>query len=365
MKLALIADWLTTMGGAEHVIADICRVWPNAPLYTTVSNPKKLGPLAEKEIHTTSLQRWYKLLKHHQLLLPWMPAAIEKIDLTGYDVILSSSHAVAKGIVPPATAVHICYCHTPMRYAWEMEDDYLADYRVPRVCWKIVREQLRKLRRWDLTTAQRVDLFIANSCTVQERIERTYNRESIVLHPPVSDHYYDHPLADPQSSNEYFLALGRLIPYKRFDLLIEAANAYGFHLKIAGKGQEEARLKAIAGPTVEFLGFVPDEELPDLYAQASAFLFPQFEDAGVVPVEAQACGTPVIAYGKGGALDTVKEGISGVFFAEQTVEALGEAINRFRQITFDQEAIRHHATQFSSARFREAIEGIVRERARG
>lgn len=363
MKIALIADWLTTMGGAEHVIADFCRVWPEAPLYTTVCNEKKMKMFAERNIHVTGLQKWYKLLQHHQLLLPWMPGAIEKIDLTGYDVILSSSHAVAKGIVTPAGAKHVCYCHTPMRYAWEMEDDYLSDYHVPRLLWPRIRRQLKRLRRWDLTTAQRVDQFIANSRTVQERIQRVYNRDSIVLQPPASDHFYDTPIQ--QAPGAYFLALGRLIPYKRFDLLIEAANKYQFPLKIAGKGQEETRLRAMAGPTVEFLGFVSDEELPALYAGAKAFLFPQFEDAGVVPIEAQACGTPVIAYGKGGALDTVQDGVSGLFFEEQSVESLGDAIQRFNQQTFDAESIREWARQFSSSRFREAIAQIVIKESEG
>jgi len=358
MKLALVADWLPTFAGAEHVIAECCALWPDAPLHTTIARHGKLGPLDKQKICTTPLQKWYSLLGNHKIFLPWMPRALENIDLSAYDVIISSSHAVGKGIVPPPSAVHICYCHTPMRYAWEMEDLYLLDFGIPRRLRKKVKQFLKRIRRWDLTTAKRVDVFIANSTTTQERIKRIYDRDSIVIHPPVSERFFA-TQSDASSSAPYFLAIGRLVPYKKFDLLIEAANAEGFPLKIAGTGDDFARLKAMAGPTVEMLGYIEDDDLPALYANADALLFPQFEDAGVVPLEAQACGTPVIAYGLGGVLDTVQDGRTGVFFSEQTVESLLDAIKKFESMRFDSEATAQHAKQFSSANFKERLQDVV------
>lgn len=361
MNVALVADWLAVFGGAEHAIAEFVNIWPQAPLFTTVANPQKLGPLKHANIKTGRLQPWYRLVRRHQVLLPWMPRAIEDIDLRGFDVVLSSSHAVAKGVIPPPGATHVCYCHTPMRYAWEMEETYLQDFHVPRLLRARVKRELAALRRWDLTTAKRVDAFIANSRETQRRIERIYARESVVIPPPVSDRFFEGALI-PRDKRDAFLAVGRLVPYKRFDLLIEAANDLRFPLVIAGQGQEETRLRKMAGPTVRFLGFVADEDLPSLYASASALLFPQYEDAGIVPLEAQACGTPVIAYGAGGALDSVADGKTGVFFGEQSVASIGDALKRFSSITFDPSSIREHARQFSAGRFREKIKEAVLER---
>ncbi|MDD5074804.1 MAG: glycosyltransferase, partial [Candidatus Peribacteraceae bacterium] len=305
MNVALIADWLPTYGGAEHVIAELKMLWPQAPIFTTVARHGRLGPLDRTDIRTSGLQKLYRILRRHELLLPWMPRAVERMDLRGFDVIVSSSHAVAKGVIPPSTAVHICYCHTPMRYAWEMEDEYLRDFRVPKILRRTAKQFLKSIRRWDLTTSKRVDVFIANSSTTQERITRTYGRESTVIRPPVGDSFFSHPLLSHEQK-KYFLAIGRLVPYKRFDLLIETANRLALPLKIAGTGHDESRLRKLAGPTVEVLGYVPDDRLPSLYARAKAVLFPQVEDAGVVPLEAQACGTPVIALGIGGVRDTVQ-----------------------------------------------------------
>ena len=245
-----------------------------------------------------------------------------------------------------------------MRYGWEMEERYLEDYRVPRFFRSIIRKQLKQLRRWDLTTSKRVDVFVANSSTTQERIKRIYSRDSIVLPPPVSDELLS-TLLPQNPTRSYFLAVGRLVPYKRFDLLIETANALKLPLKIAGSGQDITRLKKMAGPTVEILGFVSEEELSALYADAKALLFPQLEDAGVVPLESLACGTPIVAFGHGGVRDTVTEGETGVFFQEQTVESLRGALERFGQMQFDAQKLREHAEQFSGARFRKRIEEIV------
>ena len=367
MRLAIVADWLPTFGGAEHVIAELHALWNDAPIYTTIAHHSSLGPLRNATIHTTPLQKWYKLTKRHEILLPWMPRAIENIDLRGIDVVLSSSHAIGKGVVPPSSAKHICYCHTPMRYAWEMEKEYLEQFRIPKRFRKHVSAKLRDLRRWDLTTAKRVDRFIANSRAVADRIKNIYDRESVVVHPPVGEKYFERSnlrqgygrQAAVSGQRSAFLAVGRLVPYKRFDLLIEGANKLGFSLKIVGSGTEEERLKKLAGPTVEMLGRVSDEELIALYSSSRALLFPQHEDAGIVPLEAQACGTPVIAYGKGGVLDTVKDGVTGVYFNEQSIASLSDAITRFEQMQLDPAEIRAHAEQFSSQRFQEEISTIV------
>ena len=361
-KIAIVADWLPTFGGAEHVIAEFCRLWPHAPLFTTIANPKRLGPIAQADLRVSRLQCLYRLLGTHEWLLPLMPKAMERVDLSDYDVILSSSHAIAKGIVPPSTARHVCYCHTPMRYAWSMESDYLARSRIPKILHKHIRSMLTRLRRWDLTTAKRVDQFIANSTEVAGRIREIYNRDSIVIPPPVDSRFFNEPIVDnPGTRNQYLLAIGRLIPYKRFDLLIELANKRGLPLKIAGTGSQEAHLKRMAGPTVEFLGFVPDNSLPTLYSHAKALFFPQHEDAGIVALEAQACGTPVIALKKGGALDAIQENTTGVFFEEQILRSLEEAIDRFETINFDPKKIREHARQFSAERFQEAIQNVIEQ----
>lgn len=359
MRLAIVADWLVTFGGAEHVLAALHELFPDAPLFTTVARTQSLGPLQGADIRTTWLQSLYRFTRQHQILLPWMPRAIEGIDLGKFDVVVSSSHAIAKGVIPPSHALHLCYCHTPMRYAWEMEEEYLRDFRVPRLLRPIVKRELMRLRRWDLTTAKRVDVFLANSTATSDRIRNTYGRNSIIIPPPVSPAFFDTPLTAATST--YFLAIGRMVPYKRFDLLIEVANALRLPLKIAGTGQDAARLRRLAGPTVEFLGFVPEADLPALYSGAKALLFPQEEDAGIVPLEAEASGTPVIAYRAGGAIDSVREGETGIFFNSQSAESVIDALRRFETHTWNPEAIRRFALSFRTDHFQSRIrEEIVR-----
>jgi glycosyltransferase involved in cell wall biosynthesis len=356
MKIAITTDWLVTMGGAERVIEQMLEVWPEAELFTTVCKQSEFP-----QAHTTFLQHQYNIIGSHRPLIFQMPRAVESWDLSNFDVILSSSHAVAKGCIPPSSAMHICYCHTPMRWAWEMEEQYLKDFKVPALLRPIVKRKMDKLRRWDLTTAKRVDLFIANSRTVQERIKRIYGRDSVVLHPPVDDRFFRNEELRIKNEESYYLTVGRLVPYKRFDIPIEAANRMGFNLKVVGEGPEEKRLKKLAGPTVEMLGRVSEDKLLELYAGAKGFIFPTFEDAGIVPLESQACGTPVIAYGKGGALDTVIDGKTGIFFKEQNADSLLDAINKFESIEFDPKALQEHATKFSSSNFRKKLEAIVTE----
>ncbi len=358
MHIAIIADWLVTYGGAEHTIAAFREIWPESALFTTVTHKESLGPLSKSNIRPTWLQKIYSAIGHHQILLPLMPGALETLDLDAFDVILSSSHAVAKGIVPPPHAVHICYCHTPMRYAWEMEEEYLRDFRIPRFLQRVIRAQLRRLRRWDISTSKRVDIFIANSTETQRRIREIYGRESVVIPPPVDDRFFATPLV-PAHKRRAYLAVGRLVPYKKFDLLIETANKLRLPLMIAGKGQEEQRLRSLAGPTIQFLGYIADNDLPHVYAHAKAFLFPPYEDAGIVPLEAQACGTPVIALGKGGALDTVLEEKTGLFFKDQNTDSLCEALQKFETLSFDPEYIRKHAEKFSLEIFKEKMKETV------
>ena len=360
MRIAIIADWLTVFGGAERVVAELHALFPEAPIFTIVANRKKIAALADADLRTSSLQKYYRLFPVHQLFISMMPRVVEQFDLTHFDVIISSSHAVAKGIVPPSDAVHICYCHTPMRYAWEMEKEYLDDFHVPHFLRKTIKKKLRELRRWDMTTAKRVDVFVANSKETQERIRKIYGRESTVLPPPVHDRFFDILLDANRSS---FLAVGRLVPYKRFDLLIALANNLHLPLTIVGTGQEERRLKALAGDTITFRGRVEDAELPELYRTAKAVFFAPHEDAGIVPMEAQACGAPVIAFGKGGALDTIKDSETGIFFEEQTLESVEKTFQRFSTMHFDEQKIREHAKQFSAERFRKKLNEIVLSRS--
>ena len=360
MKIAIVTDWLTVFGGAEHAIVEMHHEWPHAPLFTSVANTSRLGPLSHADIRTTRLQKLYTLVRHHQVLLPFLPRAIEELDLREFDVIVSSSHAVGKGLIPPSRAVHVCYCHTPMRYAWEMEENYLADFGVPKFLRGHAKKLLKKIRRWDLSTAKRVDQFIANSHETARRIKEIYGRESTVILPPVSDEFLQAPLIG-REGRRGFLAVGRFVPYKRFDLLIETANKLQLPLTIVGQGQEEARLRRLGGPTITFRGFVATSELPRLYGSSTALLFPQVEDAGIVPLEAMASGTPVIALGQGGARDYVIDGKTGMFFPEQTVESLAQTLQRFDPNHFEPRALRVHAEQFSSGEFRRKVKEVVEE----
>ncbi len=358
MKLAIVADWLPTFGGAEHVIDSMHRLFPDAPIFTTVARREALQSLSDASIHTHPfLQTLFRFLGTHRVLLPFMPKAIESLDLSAFDCILSSSHAIGKGIIPPSHAVHICYCHTPMRYAWEMEDRYLEDSSIPKFLRRFVRTQLSTLRRWDLSTAKRVDFFLANSSETQARIARIYGRESVVLSPPVADIFFKTPLTSPLQ--ESYIAIGRLVPYKRFDLLIQLANMLRLPLTIAGTGPDEKRLKAMAGDTVRFAGFVSDEALPLLYAQSTALLFPQLEDAGIVPMEAQASGLPVIAFGEGGVKDVVVDEKTGILTSSQTVDAFADAIKKFQLQSFDRASIRESARKFHESTFASSLEKYV------
>jgi glycosyltransferase involved in cell wall biosynthesis len=344
-KIAIVADWLTNIGGAEKVIETLWQHFKKPPIFTTIYNPKKTPAFAGADVRTSYLQKFPFAKWKHQFFLPWMPKAVESLDLDGYDVVISSSHSCAKGVITSPDTLHICYCHTPIRYAWEMHFDERMKTKNPMKRF-IIERLMHKIRIWDRFAADRVDHFIANSSFVAERIKKYYRREAFVIHPPVET--ADFSISD--TSKDYLLAVGRLIPYKRFDLVIEVANKLNIPLKIVGEGPEKKKLQKIAGPTVEFLGKVSAEELRKLLSECLAFVFPQVEDFGIAPVEAMASGRPVVAYKGGGALDFITEK-TGIFFEKQSTESLENAIQKLKTTKFNPHEIKAHAENFSTENF--------------
>ena len=354
-KIAIVADWMTNYGGAESVISAFHQLYPDAPIYTTLYRPKNMRELGDLNNIKTSYLNKLPTSKH-QWLISLMPTAIEMMDLDDFDIVLSSCHSVSKGVITKPSTLHISYCHTPMRYAWEDWDFESRLQKYPRLLHGTMRRQIKKIKRWDKAAAQRVDQYIANSQYIASKIKEHYNRKSDVIYPPVRADQFK-PIPNP--SNDFFFSVGRLIPYKKFDLLVETFNQLKLPLKIAGVGPELDKLKAMANDNVDILGFVEEQELKDLYANCRGFLFPQMEDAGIVPLEAMASGRPVLAYNKGGSLDTMIEGKTGLFFETQTVEDLKEAVRKFNRMAFDSDFIRHHAEQFDTEVFKSKIKQYV------
>jgi glycosyltransferase involved in cell wall biosynthesis len=298
------------------------------------------------------MQKLPLVTKHHQPYLPLYPFAMEALDLRGYDLVLSSSSAFGKGVITRPGTLHICYCHTPMRWCWNYEE-YVEREQLGKVARRVLPFFMTGLRVWDQTSSMRVDHFIANSPIIADRIQKYYRRESVVIPPPVeASRFPSNPATDVE---DYFLLLGRFVPYKRFDLAIEACNRLQLPLVVIGSGRDEERLKRMAGPTVRFLGRLSDEEVIHYYRHCRAFLFPGEEDFGITPLEAQAAGRPIIAYGAGGALASVVDGVTGVFFHEQTVKSLVEVLATFNERFFDPLAIRNHALEFDTPRFQRRI----------
>ncbi|EKD48190.1 MAG: hypothetical protein ACD_65C00076G0001 [uncultured bacterium] len=355
LKIALVADWLTDQGGAEKVVLALHKIFPSAPIYTSIYNEKSLPQFKDADVRTSFIQNWPFAKKKHQLFLKWMPMAFEQFDLSEFDIVISSSHSCAKGVITKPSAVHFCYCHTPMRYVWDDCHRYLKDYPWPSSVKKLAPYLLHHLRLWDRLAADRVDHFISNSNYIGERIKKYYKRDSKTIYPPIDLSGFK----VAEGSGSYYLAVGRLIPYKRFDLIIDAFSHLGFPLKVVGDGPEMKRLKRMAGSNVEFLGFVTDEKLKELYAGCKAFIFPQVEDFGIAPLEAMACGRPVIAYAEGGALETVKEGVSGMFFNTQSVDALVKAVLKFEKKKFDKDEVVKSVADFGMERFEKEIRGFV------
>jgi len=358
MKIALVHDYLVQYGGAERVLEAFTEIWPYAPIYTLLHDPEAMhGKFSDKRIYTSFLQKSRFARKHHRLFPPLMPIAIESFDFSKYDVVLSDSSSYAKGIITRPETLHISYVHTPMRYAWDDCQKYTQDFGFPRFIKKLVPFFMNPIRIWDKTSADRVDHYIANSEFVRSRIAKYYRKESEVIHPPVEIAAFS--VAPESERKEYFLMVGRLIAYKRHDIAIRAFNELQLPLKIIGRGPEFDRLKKIAGPTIEFLGRVPDEALPKYYAECQAFVFPQEEDFGIVAEEAFASGRPVIAYRGGDIVEHLEEGKMGEFFDEQTTESLVAAIQKFQAARYDGEFIRSRAERFDKAVFQAKIRSSV------
>jgi glycosyltransferase involved in cell wall biosynthesis len=345
MKLALVHDWLNQIGGAEDVLAHLVGCYPHAPIYTSMY-ATDLMPDAYRawDIRSSWMDRLPGIHAHHQRYLPLYPLAWGSTDLSDYDVVLSNKSGFCHGTKTGKDTLHICYCLTPTRYIWDL-GGYLDRENLGRSIRLAARIVAAFYRRWDYAAAQRVQHFIAISAEIQQRI----------IFPPVEVERFT-PAAH---HDDYFLVLSRLIPYKRIDLAVQACTDLGLPLLVGGKGRDDERLKALAGPTVEFLGFVPDEDVPDLFARCRAFIFPGHEDFGITPVQAQAAGRPVIAFKGGGALDTVIPGETGMYFEAQTVESLKDALQAFDERAYDPATLRAHAMQFDSAVFKRALTEYV------
>ena len=353
MKVALVHDYLNQMGGAERVVLAFHELFPDAPLYTSIYDPKRVDPAFRKiDIRTSFMQKMPLVKKHHQPFLPFYPFAMERLDLRGYDLVLSSSSAFGKGVITRPETMHICYCHTPMRWCWNY-DEYVEREQLGKLSRSILPYLITWMRVWDQTSAMRVDHFIANSPIVAQRIAKYYRRDAVVIPPPVeAGRFIFDPTLQP---DDYFLIVSRFMPYKRIDLAIQACNRLQLPLVIIGTGRDESRLKEMAGPTIRFLGGLSDAEVLDYYARCRALLLPGEEDFGITPLEAQASGRPVIAYGAGGALASIIDGVTGALFHEQTVESMVEVLSSFDERLYDTQTIRNHALEFDKPRFHRRI----------
>lgn len=361
MRIALVHDYLVQYGGAERVLECFAEIFPYAPIYTIVYDKKIMREkFADKDVRVSYLQKWPFVKRHHRVFPMLMPLAIEQFDFSRYDIVLSDSSSYAKGIITSSRTLHICYMHTPMRYAWDDCQKYASDFSFPRLIKKIVPLPISYLRLWDKVSAERVDKFIANSNFVARRIKKYYGKESQVIHPPVNtNNFYV-----SRRHKDYFLMVGRLIAYKRHDIAIEAFNKLGLPLKIIGRGPELKKLKKMAKPNIEFLGQVSDQELANYYAQCRAFIFPQEEDFGIVAIEAMASGRPIIAFRGGDILEHMEEGKMGIFFNQQDPEAIVESVKKFRDDDFDSEYIRSKSFKFDRTVFKGKIERYVEEELR-
>lgn len=350
--IALAHDYLNQNGGAERVVEQLHALFPDAPLYTSIYDRARM-PAAYRdwEIHSSFMQHLPGVMRHHQPYLPLYPLAMASFDLTDYRLIVSSSSAFGKGVRVPPGALHICYCHAPMRFAWNYAA-YAAREGFGRAVDLGIRPLLAALRRWDRATSAHVDHFIANSRTVAVRIARIYGRDATVIYPPVETDRYAPPAGTPEEPEPFFFLVSRLVPYKRIDLAIRAANALGARLEIASTGRDRERLEAIAGPSVRFLGWISDDEKREKYARCTATLFPAEDDFGIAQLEAMAAGRPVVAYGSGGSAETVRDGVTGVLFPAQTVDAMADAMRRVQSERWDRETIIAHARRFDAAVFR-------------
>lgn len=356
MRIALVHDYLVQYGGAERVLECFTELFPYAPIYTLVYSQELMhGVFEGKNIKTSFIQKFPFAKVRHRIFPQFMPMAIEQFDFSDYDIVLSDSSSYAKGIITGPETLHICYMHTPMRYAWDDCHKYVSDFNFPRLIKKFIPFVMNYIRIWDRVSADRVDRLIANSNFVAKRIKKYYKRDCIVIHPPVNvDDFY------VSSKREYyFLMVGRLLAYKRHDIAIEAFNKLGLPLKIIGRGPELKKLQKIAGPTIEFLGRVPDEKIADYYAKCRAFIFPQEEDFGIVAIEAMASGRPIIAYRAGDIAENMDEDKVGIFFDSQTPEDIVAAVEKFKDEDYDPAYIREKSKKFDKVIFKARIKDYV------
>ena len=361
-KIAIIHDWLTGMRGGEKVLEAILDIYPDSEIFTLLHNPGSVSAkIEQRPIHTSFINRLPGKTNRYRHYLPLFPTAIELFNLKAFDLILSTSHCVAKGVVTPPNALHIAYLHTPMRYVWDMYDEYFGPGQTGWLSGKLIPLFANYLRTWDVTSSNRVDWFLANSGHVARRIRKYYRREATVIHPPVDIHQFQLV----ENNQGYYLIVSALVPYKKVDLAIQAFNRLKQRLVVVGKGPELPRLQKMAGSTIEFVDWQSPEKLQDYYAGCKALIFPGEEDFGIVPVEAMACGKPVIAFARGGARETVlpaqppHQPGTGIFFFQQTVDALIQAIRQSETIPWQAQFIRKHAEQFSVERFKHQYREFV------
>jgi glycosyltransferase involved in cell wall biosynthesis len=357
MKIALVHDYLNQLGGAERVVGSLHKLFPQAPIYTTILDRAKLWEsLSDAEIHTSWMQHLPALNRHFKAYLPLYPLAMESLDLRAYDLVVSSSSAWAKSVITRPGAVHLCYCHTPMRFAWDYAR-YVEREQFGLLARAALPPVVAWLKAWDVRTAARPTRYIANSTVVRERIRRHYGQDSEVIFPPVEVARYQ-----PSDVDEpYYLVVSRLAPYKRIDLAVEAFNRLGLPLVVIGDGPDRSALERMARPNVRFVGRLPDGEVASAMSRCRALLFPGEEDFGITPLEANAAGRPVIAYRAGGALDTVRHGETGLFFDEPNVTSLMAAVRRCQTHRWDKGKLRRHAERFSEAVFSRKIQRLVSE----
>jgi glycosyltransferase involved in cell wall biosynthesis len=356
MKVAIVHYWLVGMRGGEKVLEALCEMYPQADIFTHVYVPEMVSDrIRQHRVIPTFINALPRAATMYKTYLPLMPMALEQLDLRGYDLIISSESGPAKGIIPPADALHICYCHTPMRYIWNMYHDYRKS--AGRVTRLMMPPLSHYLRMWDVASAARVDSFVANSATVATRVRRYYGADSVVIHPPVDTAAFS--IAAPAELDDYYLMAGELVAYKRPDLAVQAFNEMKLKLVVIGGGEMLDKLRRLAGPTVTILGQQPFDVLKRHYARCRALIFPGEEDFGMVPVEAMASGRPVVAFGKGGATETVTNGVSGVFFTEQTVEAISLAVGSLAAMEIDPEKIAEQADRFGRDQFFEKMRAHI------
>jgi glycosyltransferase involved in cell wall biosynthesis len=362
MKVAIVHYWLVTMRGGEKVVEALCELFPEADIFTHVYDPEAISPVIRgHRVSTTFIQKLPQAKRRYQSYLPLMPLALEQLDLRGYDLIISSESGPAKGVLTRPDALHVCYCHTPMRYVWDMYFDYKSGAGALKRL--LMTPLVHYLKMWDYCSAGRVDHFIANSGFVAARIGKHYRRPAEVIHPPVATGDF----APASGHDNFYLVMGQLVGYKRVDIAVEAFNRLGSRLVIIGEGEALAEVKRLAGPNVEVLGRQPFSVIKDHFSRCRALIFPGVEDFGIVPVEAMACGKPVIAFKAGGALETVVDGVTGLFFDEQSSDCLTEAVQRFESAegSFDPARIARHAAGFEKEIFKKKMLHFIQSKLKG